>query len=529
MGSSSEENSPEPLKETPPPKSNFFERLIGLIFGFGDPEKEKKRLLKNIAKELKRSKHKFYSPKNKQVLPPLAQFFYEIYKVVGSAQVLLQNAQSSGALRSLIIEASLNEKELVLVESLSEEKIRERAKSSDLKTLVQELKDQIINLFALFDHEKIKQINLLNSALNQFLSFVMFDYHFMLKKFDPNLSERDFNYLPKFEPIHGEYVSDDLKDFLELLLPLDTSYDWEALFEVLKAYRNVDVVSRPAWKKLLGLLENVRKNGVLELIVRHLDQNPFYKPTLHVSSERIVEPYLNKIKTQTELLIQKIVQERKNQQIDQLVRKIFGGPAVLRMRNYTDKANITFSKKMVGGYIYTEPANYLKAFFLDYIKKDVRELRDLLIVRGKWATNLLSQQLSESFHALVELSDELIRFDDGCADEGEYGQKIRKVINRVERDPGAMKVLRDTIKFLNDRIARILSESGRQMIVFGKNLKNLIDDYAKNPKSEILINWKEVDQAAEGKINEKMVEVYKKIYLFIQLLQLFVKEEAKQA
>jgi len=512
---------PKPVKES------FLERILSILLGTHDPEKEKKRLLKNIAKELKRNKYKFYNPKNRLALPAMAKFFHEIFKVVGPAQVLLQNAASSGALRALLIESSLSKEELDLVESLSEDKLRERAKTKDLKTLVEEVKSQIVNLYAVFDHDKIKQINLTNRALHQFLKFTFFDYHFLLKKFDPNLPDKDYTYVPKFEPIHGDYISDDLKDFLEILFALDPSYSWDELFDILKVYRNVDVVSRPAWKKLLSALDDVRKNGVLELIVKHLDGNPFYKPTLDVGSERIVEPYLNKIKTQTELLIQKILQEKKNQQIDQLVHKIFGNTPLLRMRYYTDKANTTFSKKMVSGFTLTEPANYLKAFMLDYVKKDIRELRDLLIVRGKWATNLLSQQLSESFHTLVELSEDLVKFDDACGDEGEYGTKIRKVINRVERDQGAMKTLRDTIRVINERMAKILTESGRQLIVFGKNLKNLIEDYDKSPQSEILINWKEVDQAAEGKVRERMVEVYKKVYTFIQLLQLFVKDEGK--
>ncbi len=518
----------EPLKPSDPSsKSTLFERIVSLIFRSNNPEKEKRRLLKNIAKELKRNKYKFYNPKGKQALPGLAKFFHEIFKVVGPAQMLLQNAASSGALRTILIESGLSKEQLAIVESLSEAQIWERARTKDIKTLMGEVKDQIINLYAIFDQDKIKQINTSYAVLHQFLQFIFFDYYFMLKKFDPNLSDKDYAYIPRFEPIHGEYISDDLKDFLEVLLPLDTTYTWEDLFDVLKAYRNVDVVSRPGWKKLLSSLEDVQRNGILELIIRHIDEDPFYKPNFSVGVERIVEPYLNKIKTQTELLIQKILQEKKNQQIDQLVHRVFGGPAMLRMRNYTDKANTTFSKKIVGGYTFTEPANYLKAFMLDYTKKDVRELRDILIVRGKWATNILSQQLSESFQSLVELSDELIRLDDACADEGEYGTKIRKVINRVERDSGAMKSLRETIRTINERFGRIIVESGHQFIVFGKNLKNLIDDYDKAPQSAILINWKEVDQAADGKVRERMVEIYKKIYTFVQLLQLFVKEEKK--
>ncbi len=87
-------------------KRGFLERLLSLLLGTNDPEKEKKRLLKNIAKELKRNKYKFYNPKGRLALPAMAKFFHEIFKVVGPAQVLLQNAASSGALRTLLIESS---------------------------------------------------------------------------------------------------------------------------------------------------------------------------------------------------------------------------------------------------------------------------------------------------------------------------------------------------------------------------------------------------------------------------------------
>jgi len=272
-------------------------------------------------------------------------------------------------------------------------------------------------------------------------------------------------------------------------------------------------------------MDEVKKSGVLELIVRHVDKDPYFKPTMALPNERIVEPYLNKLKTQTEMLIQKILQEKKGQKVEKLASMVFGSAAVSRMKNYTDRANATFSKKMLSGYVHTQATNYLKAFLLDYVKKDARELRDLLIVRGKWTTNLLSQQLSDSFHTIMEISDQLIAFDDACADEGDYGIRIRKVINRTERDPAAMKALRDVVKEINDRASGIVNEAAHSLIAFGKNLKSLIDDYDKAPHWEILINWKEVDTASENSVKSRMVNVYKKLYYFVQLLQLFVKPE----
>ena len=404
--------------------SGFLGRILSLFMGANDPEKEKKRLLKLIGKELKKSRHKFYNPRGDQALPGLAKFFFEIFKVVGPAQTLLQNSEVSAGLRNIIIEMFLTDEQLALRDTLSEEVIREKAKTLDTKELAAEIKEAMISLFSFFDNDMMKQINSTYNLFMVFHTFVSYDYYFLLKKFDSNLSEHDYNYTPKFEMINGEYIADDLKDFLEVFLPLEKDANWDMLFDVLKEYRNVDIVSRPAWKKITNLLDDVKRNGVFDLIVRHVDKDPYFKAKTSLSNERIVEPYLNKLKTQTEMLIQKILQEKKGLKVEKLATLVFGTSAVARMKNYTDRANVTFSKKLLSGYTHTQCTNYLKAFLIDYVKKDAREIRDLLIVRGKWTTNLLSQQLSDSFHSILDLADQLVAFDDACADEGDYGVRI---------------------------------------------------------------------------------------------------------
>jgi hypothetical protein len=285
-------------------------------------------------------------------------------------------------------------------------------------------------------------------------------------------------------------------------------------------------VSRPAWKKLVSHVADVKNSGVLELMVRHTEKNPYYKPEIRAPKERIVEPYLGKFKTQTEMTVQKILQDKKNQKTEKLAQMVFGTGVVARMKNYTERANAMFSKKLLGGFTHTVPANFLKAFMLDYAKKDMRELRDLLIIRGKWTTNLLSQQMSDSFQQILTLSDSLIQFDDACADEGDYGVRLRKVVNRADRDQNAMKVLRETVKEINDKAAVLIGESAQGFIAFGKNLKSLIDDYDNSANAEIIINWKEVDSASEGTVKQRMMNVYRKIYYFVQLLQMYVKTES---
>ena len=215
--------------------------------------------------------------------------------------------------------------------------------------------------------------------------------------------------------------------------------------------------------------------------------------------------------------------QRQNQKLDKLLKIVFGTTAISRMRFYTEKENLKFSKKMLGGFIYIKPLNYIKAFLLDYFKRDIKSLIDLLLIRGRWSTNLMSQQLSESFYSLMEVSDELLEFDESLSEEGNRGPRIRQYITRSEKDKNAMVSLRKVLKEINDEALSIIQITAQNLITIGKSLKQVLDDYEKRPH-ELLTNWKEIEQHADKDIHAGITDIYKRIYYFIQLLQYYVKK-----
>lgn len=496
------------------------QRLLSFFLNANDPEREKRKLLKDIGKQLKKQKYKFYKPKSGEALPGLAKFFHDIYKIIGPTQVLLDHAATSSVLKQIIIEQTLSDEQIAMKEGLSEEEIRKLAESLDHKTLVQRLKDRMVSLYAAFDAERVKQINAKYNLLQVFLQFIHYDYYFFLKKFDSGLPERDFIYNPRFEQINAEYISDDLKDWLDVAILVDRNQPWQELFDDLQIYREMPVIDSNQWKKQVRNVTEVKKSLVLELIIRHVDKDPYYKAKGSRPNEHIVEEYLSKIKTNTELTVQKILKERRTGKIEKLLMQIFGTVAISRMKNYTEKNNVMFSKKMMAGYMHVSALNYLKAFLLDYYKKDIREVVDNLLIRGKWSTNLMSQQLSDAFHTVMNISDQLVQFDESLGDEGERGIALRSAIKRADRDAASMRNLREQLKKVNDEALKMIQLSAQNLIAVGKTLKVVIEDYDHKPR-ELILNWKEIEIASDNQIRTQLADIYKKIYYFIQLLQLF--------
>ena len=119
------------------------------------------------------------------------------------------------------------------------------------------------------------------------------------------------------------------------------------ILDILKDYRGVVVVSRNGWKKILRRLQEIQRSKVFELVIKHVDNDPFYKPSPHIYREKIVESYLSKVKTQTELTIQKMAKEKETKNVEILCNKIFGTSSVSRMKHYNETMNALFQKKLI--------------------------------------------------------------------------------------------------------------------------------------------------------------------------------------
>lgn len=506
---------------------SLINRLLALLGMEPDPDRERKTILKELKKDLTKTKGKFFIPAGDLVDVGLAKAFHEMYATVGPTRTLLANATSSNALKMIFIEQVLGPAQKALQEQFTEESIRAMAKTMAPEALALQVRENLTEFSAVLELETQRKIDARYNLFLTFMDFVEFNFYFMLKKFDSMLPEADFTYLPRWEAINGEYVVDDLKDFLTASGALSADADWDSLFDVLQMYKGIDVLSRTNWKKMLVNLTNLRKLGVLPRLVQYLSKDPSYQSKVYVPNERIVEPYLTSVRNTVETTLQRIAAERKTDKVNSLVTQVFGTTGISRTKYYTEKANLAFQKKRVGGFTYVEPMNYLKAFLLDYYKRDIREMVNLLLVKGQWVSNALAAPMSESFHQLMEVSDRLTVFDEALSEDGERGSKLKMLLTRADKDVNAQTSIKQQLKDINAAARGIIVEAATHFIVIGKHLKMAIDDYAK-PKHELVLNWKQLEMGTDKGLKDWMASTYKQLYAFVQLMQFFVKEQNSQ-
>ena len=499
---------------------NFFEKLFGSLMGGNDPEAKKKKQLRAIAKEYNKTKFKFFKTGSKEATPVLGKFFYDLYKIISPAQIMFQTT-SSGALKNLIINASLTEEQKKTVEELTEENIKRVAHASDINKVVSEVKYRVDSFANEFTDQKIMQIENLYRKFNEFKNFVGFDFYFVVKKFASNIREHSFDIEPTFAPLSGNYISEDLREFISVAWALQMDTSWDDMFKLLKEIRGTDVIVPQVWKKVINRLRTIKEKRVFEYMIQLIDENPNYSEKIPSENSNIVEEYINAFRKQTESAIKKIQDDVKNTKVDYFLKQVFGDEPPPSMKYYTTQASQAYASRGLPGYTYAQPLGYLKSFLLNYTKKDMRELCDILAIRADWTNAPLSKPMSEGLHDLLEIADQLVEFDERFDEGKDIGLKLKTHLPRVERDKDAKDICKTILKDANNMAAEFLINATNAYIAYAKVVKMALEDFMKFPKSELILNWKELDRYSEGQLRNSSVAIYKKIFAFVSLLQQF--------
>ncbi|MBP5158343.1 MAG: hypothetical protein ILP18_10800 [Treponema sp.] len=498
--------------------ANFFQNVLSSLFGGGDDNAIKRKMLKRIAKNLSKSKYHFYKPSSHEVDPTFAKFFYEIYKAVSPAQLMFANT-TPNSIKRMVIDLTLSEEQKKLVEALSEDELNKKGSTMPLQQLTEETKAQLDKFTAEFTNDKIVRADTIYTKLILFKNFTQYDFFFLLKKFDSSLKERNFNAPPKFQQIAGSYIVEDIKNFVSVAWPLPVD-DWDEVFKMLKALKGVEPITMSTWKKVLQRLRYIREQGILEMMVQLITDNPGYKEVVKGEDYHILDEYISQTRKTVDDVLGSLKERQTAGKVDNLLSQIFGNTSIEPLKNYNDTLSQAFLNKKLTGFLYTAPLSYLKHFLLNYIKKDVRELSDILVVRGEWGTQSMSQPMSESSHQLMELPPRITALDEALSESGKFGTKLRNLMPRLDRDRESRNIMETTLSDVNNEAAHILGIARQNIIIFDKNLKMLLEDFVK-PHPDLMRNWKDLDRYAEGKLKQKGIDVYKKLYSFIALLQNF--------
>ena len=503
-------------------KESFFQSLISSLLNRSSPEAEKKKKLKAIAKNFSKSRfHAFYKPANGEMTGAFGKLLLDVYKVVAPAQMMFANTPNPAIFSRQLINYVMSENQLTLLEEFDENNILEKSKKVPFKQLQKEIEEKLQIFLNEFDGARVTKAENLSKAFSYFKDFCTFDFYVILRKYDSAFREYGFDSNPRLEKVNAEYIIDDLKDFLSVAyLITDDSIAWNDLFEMFKQVQHKEVVSLGNWKKIIARMRALQVSQSIDMIIQHASEDPNYRTEVNSNVASVIEPFMDKIEADTHTLLSNIQAQQKESKASSICVQIFGTADPQSMKNYVPGFNSVLEKKDLTLLEYAEPLNYLKTFLIEFVKKTIREYYEVVVIRGQWDSTL-SAPMSNAYQELLKMSDDISAFDDSFAEEGTMGSKIKTLLPKTAHDAGAENIINRVVSDANDMARGYIIQGTQNLITIGKTIKQLIEDYSL-PKPIIVANWKELEKYVEEPMKEFSVGIYKKIYLFAQLMQTYI-------
>jgi len=499
---------------------DLMDKVFSFFSGDGNMTDEKQNMLKQTAKELGQSKYsRFFKIRSEEVDPSFSSFLFSVYKTIYPIKAFFQDQKKMAMLRHMVVEACIDTNILETVSRLSTPALDVKAKTVSGEDLITEIQKDIGKLKNQFD---IGQMTIVDnqyemiSALEQLISY---NFYGFFKKFDPHFVDGSFAIEPKFPAIKMILIVDQIGDFLTVSQALKPEDDWTGFLNIIKKIEGRDIAIPDQFCQMISMLREIHTSKILELMVQYTVRNPVWQWRHLNLHEAIGESWLSAKIGEANAYILKINTAKKNSQISALIKEIFESTDLVRLENYTVQLSEPYRRKNVDYFLYAEGLNYLKAFLDDYVEKEIKELSDILLIRGQWTNNTMAREMSESMHALQETQKPITDLDTVMSEDGADGGRLRASLLRIDRDPTQARTINAILSKINDEAREIITETAQSLIVIGKHFKNLIEDKQKK-HPELMVNWKELDLASKEPIIQRMVSTYKRINYFIQLMHL---------
>jgi len=498
---------------------DLMDKVFSLFSGEGMTD-DKQNMLKAIGKELSQSKYaKFFRIRSEETDPSFSSFLFSVYKTIYPIKLFMKDERKMHQLRSLIVDSCINGEIKETVNRLDNGYMDGKAKVMTGEKLIESIQADIELLTNQFDAKHIADVNRryeLTAVLNQFASYNFFGF---FKKFDPHFSDGSFIIEPKFPAIKVILIIDQIGEFLTVTQPLRPEEDWAGLLNLIRNVEGRDIVIPEQFNIMIKTLREIHTSKILELMVQYTLRNPVWQFKHSSFHETVGEIWLEGIVAEANSYIARINLAKKNSQISALTKEIFESSELVRLENYTVHASEAYRRKRVEYFMYAEGLNYLKAFLDDYLDKEIKELCDILIIRGQWTNNTMSREMSESLHRLLEMHVSINDLDTVISEDGADGMRLRAAMLKVDRDQTQVRYINSIVNKNNTDALEMINESATDLIVIGKHLKNLIEDVQKK-HPELLINWREINMVSKEPLNQRMIQDFKKINYFVQLMHL---------
>jgi hypothetical protein len=506
----------------------LLNRVISMFSGDNKSDQDRKILLKAITRDLTQNRFSaFYRIKTEEAGPEFAEYLYEIYRQIYPLREFLSRPENTFLLKRLCAENFMDPQMAEAARRLNPETIEKEKNLTNAEELIARFRQDLAFLESSF-YRSPRQLAADNCYRLVLLlrSFTGFNFFSLLQKFDPLLRDGPSGGVTKFRALKVEYIVEDIGEFLALSMPLDRGEDWKTVLGILNAANNSlagagrNLITPEQWDTLLIKIRDLHQSKILSLMVQHCLQNPLWGYKAKNAEEQAGESWFDITKVQVQGIINEAADALQNARIEGLAKEIFGSADITRLSHYNREEDEMFRRKNLGGFPCQGALNYLLAFIQDYLDKEIRDLGDLILIRGQWTNIDASRETSEALFQLSGMAEELAAFDEALSEDGKLGNRLKNDLGRVDREAFRANQIRSILNGVNAQALEIINTAILCLGVIEKQLKNLLDDYRQKNR-DLISNWKELESYSRNALGQRLEGAHNLVGKLILLLKLY--------
>ena len=500
---------------------DLIDKIFSLISKDYEAGSEKQIILRQILRNLTENRHaRFFKFKTEEIDVSFAQFIYTIYKAVSPFLSFLKDSSRLSRLKSTTLELFLDKETLNLARRLTVKTVEERAQNTNSEALANELTGELEKLVQFFTEEKKREIDESHILATAFIHLARFDFLSLFKRFDPAFTTTA-GYVPKFHPVKALNITKELETLQPLFMNMNPERNWQAAFKVLTACCNgAEPLPLDAWITTVKLIWDIQTSNIMELMVQVIRRDPIWQSRPQSLEENLSDSWLEAKKLEIQRMIDKIVHQERSTQIEAIATKIFGSPGISRLRNYSIQNHVYLIERDLIGYTLAPGLNYLLAFLVDCLNRDIQDFIEQILVRGQWTTQSDSREMSESYYLLKDKIEEILAFDETLSEDEKDGARLKSALSRLEREKSQIRFINTFLNGINEEAQEIIDTTLPAMKILEYYFKSFDNDVQKKGRA-VILNWKDLGGITKLPVPQQVSEINEQFRAMIELLNFF--------
>jgi hypothetical protein len=506
--------------------------LIGTIFGFikvkifglSDPAYEKYILMKEVENEIKTLSIPVYNFRTNQISKNFGKLLYELYKFLYPLREIIDffesKSKEQGA-KDFFVFHHLTDIQKEEFNKLTGEGLKEVMSSQGLQNASKLINDSFQKLQAGITKEQKKEMNYHFSIIHSIAELIKFDLYPLIKRFSATFEEGNIDIPPAFKDVDGNVIVEDLKNLCFAIYAIDPSSDLKGAFTIYGKYKGSQIISDEDLKKFQTLIRKLINDQYLTLVIRTVEENPFFRPVHNFVELNIYSEFLRHLTDDIKTNRDKYLKDIQEEKVSKILIKLFNSDDFETLKNYTKASKENLYKKGARSFNYTEPLNYLKKFIMEIYNRYIRDAINKLLVEGDFVQKEFNRECSAAFIDCNSLMDDIRRFDEEYMSDEQMGGRIQKILPAIMRDQKMLVMLNKEIDEIDDEARKIIELGIGAFAAVLSVCKTVVTEY-KNNGNDILTNIKGINGSENKDYIEKIVRAYNETQAIYALLKFMV-------